>query len=314
MTSAEAAISTRNLRKRYPAVEALRGVDLEIGRGEVFALLGPNGAGKTTFVEILEGFRHRTSGDATVLGVDPAGGGAAWRARIGVVLQTTALFDTLTVTEVVAHFGSFYPAPMPVGHVIELAGLAEKRDARCGTLSGGQRRRVDLALGLVGDPELIFLDEPTTGFDPSARHHAWDTVKELTSLGKTVLLTTHYLDEAEALAGRVGVILRGELTAVAAPAELGGRQQAQAHVTFTLATSLAGRPLPELPGTVVVDGNRGSVLTDSPTAVVTALAAWARAAGVDEIPGLAVGRPSLEDVYLQMIRERGGDGPEGGEA
>ncbi len=314
MTETAAAIRTRDLRKRYSAVEALRGVDLEVAPGEVIALLGPNGAGKTTFVEILEGFRRRTSGEAAVLGVDPAAGGAGWRARIGVVLQTTALFDTLTVTEVVTHFGNFYPAPMPVGHVIELAGLAEKRDARCGTLSGGQRRRVDLALGLVGDPELIFLDEPTTGFDPSARRHAWETVRELTSLGKTVLLTTHYLDEAEALAGRVGVIVHGELVAVAAPAELGGRQQARAHVTFTLTGPLTARPLPELPGTLAVDGSRASVLTDAPTAVVTALAAWARASGLDEIPGLAIGRPSLEDVYLQMIRDRGGDALEGGDA
>ena len=299
------AVSVRGLQKRYGDFAALGGVDLEIGHGEVFALLGPNGAGKTTMVEILEGFRTRTAGEVVVLDADPAAAGPDWRARVGVVLQSSGQFDQLSVQEVVSHFASFYPSPMDIGRVIGLVGLEGKRTARCESLSGGQKRRVDLALALIGDPELIFLDEPTTGFDPAARRQAWDVIRDLTSLGKTVVLTTHYLDEAEALAGRVGVLIAGEMAAIATPRELGGRAGAEARVTFSVTPQLAGAALPTLAGEVVRDDGFYTIHTETPTAVVTALADWAKGLGCDEVPGLAVARPSLEDVYLAMIAERG---------
>ena len=300
MLAAAPAISVRNLRKDYGSVHALTGIDLDIERGEVFAMLGPNGAGKTTLTEILEGYRRRSHGDATVLNVDPAEGDRMWRARLGIVLQSTYSFADLAVEEVVEYFRRFYPAPLPLDALIDLAGLEEKRHARCGTLSGGQRRRVDLAIGMAGDPELIFLDEPTTGFDPEARRHTWDVVREFASRGKTVLLTTHYLDEAEALADRVGVIVSGELLGVAPPKELGGRARGKSCITLALTGGLAAHPLPPLPGAVVVDGTAATIVTDAPTATVAALIAWAREAGVDELPAFAVTRPSLEDVYLAM--------------
>lgn len=298
-------IQVTGLQKRYGDFAALGGVDLEIEQGEVFALLGPNGAGKTTMVEILEGFRKRTGGDVRVLGADPAAAGPDWKARVGVVLQSSGQFDQLSVEEVVGHFAGFYPDALPVGDVIGLVGLEGKRKARCESLSGGQKRRVDLALGLIGNPELIFLDEPTTGFDPAARRQAWDVVRELTSLGKTVVLTTHYLDEAEALADRVGVLIAGQLAAVATPRELGGRSGAEAHVTFSVTEQLAGASLPAIAGEISRRDGFYTIATETPTAVVTALASWARSYGLDEVPGLAVTRPSLEDTYLAMIAERG---------
>jgi len=303
-----AAITARGLRKHYGALEALRGVDLEIEEGEVFALLGPNGAGKTTFVEILEGFRHATGGSASVLGVDPASGDATWRSRLGIVLQSAGFFEALTPFEVVKHFASFYPAPLDPDDVVAMVGLREKRDARCRSLSGGQKRRVDLALGIIGDPELIFLDEPTTGLDPQGRRQIWDVVRGFTALGKTVLLTTHYLDEAEQLADRVGVIIKGELAEVGTPREIGGRQRALARVSFALTGGLAGQPLPEGLAAEIGPGV-ATITTAEPTRVVTALARWAEAHGEPEIPGLAVTRPSLDDVYLQMVAAAGG--PEG---
>lgn len=305
VATAEAPIQVKGLQKHYGNFAALGGVDLEIEHGEVFALLGPNGAGKTTMVEILEGFRTRTAGDVRVLGIDPSDANAEWKAKVGVVLQSSGQFDQLSVEEAVTHFAGFYPAPLNVDHVIELVGLEGKRKARCDSLSGGQKRRVDLALGLVGDPELIFLDEPTTGFDPAARRQAWDVVRELTSLGKTVVLTTHYLDEAEALADRVGVLIAGELAAVATPRDLGGRAVAEAHVTFTLTERLAGAALPTLAGEVTRDDGFFTIATNAPTAVVMALAAWTKGLGLDEVPGLSVTRPSLEDIYLGMIAARG---------
>lgn len=305
-----AAISATGITKRYGHVEALRGVDLEVPPGEVFALLGPNGAGKTTFVEILEGFRRPSSGAATVLGVDPATGGASWRARLGIVLQSAGFFEALTPHEITAHFASFYPAPLDVEAVIEMVGLKEKRDAVCKSLSGGQKRRVDLALGIIGNPELIFLDEPTTGLDPQGRRQIWDVVRSFTALGKTVLLTTHYLDEAEQLADRVGVIIKGKLAEVGTPREMGGRQRALARVSFDLTGGLAGQPLPE--GLIAEIGpGLATITTAEPTRVVVALSRWAESHGEDEIPGLSVARPSLEDIYLQMVAASDAEGVEG---
>ena len=300
-----AAITANGVRKSYGTFEALRGVDLEIREGEVFALLGPNGAGKTTFVEILEGFRTRTAGEATVLGVDPERGGPEWRARLGIVLQSAGFFEQLTPDEITAHFASFYPKHLDPRRVVDMVGLAEKRNARCRSLSGGQKRRVDLALGIVGDPDLIFLDEPTTGLDPQGRRQIWEVVREFTALGKTVVLTTHYLDEAEQLADRVGVIIRGELVEVGTPREIGGRERARTRVTFSLNGSLDGAGLPEIGAPIDVAGGVATIATDRPTAVVAMLARWAEDRGVLELPGLAITRPSLEDIYLAMVADAG---------
>src|ERR687885_1022410 len=215
-------VSVRGLRKSYGEFEALKGIDFELRAGEVFGLLGPNGAGKTTTVEILEGYRPRDGGEVEVLGADPATASLDWRGRIGVVLQSSAMYETLTVAESLAQFAGYYEHPRPVEEVVELIGLEEKRNERVRRLSGGQRRRLDLGLALIGDPELIFLDEPTTGFDPGARRRAWETLRSLRGLGKTIVLTTHYLDEAERLADRVAVLRRGEIVAVGPPVELIG--------------------------------------------------------------------------------------------
>jgi ABC-2 type transport system ATP-binding protein len=303
----EQVIGVRGLRKLYGEQAAVDGLDLDVARGEVFALLGPNGAGKTTAIEILEGYRRRSAGEVSVLDEDPEHGGAGWRARIGIVPQSTGVFEELTVEELVRHFAEFYPNPLHPGDVMELVGLGDRRTVRGANLSGGQKRRLDVALGVVGNPELIFLDEPTTGLDPVARRQAWGLVKRLTGLGKTVLLTTHYLDEAEALADRVGVIVNGRLVEVASPRELGGRAHASARVSFKVEGDLAGRPLPPLPGAQVETGADGVVtaLTAGPTRVVAALAAWAAAAGLAELPELTVTRPSLDDVYLRMIAAQG---------
>ncbi len=295
-------VHARDVTKSYGPNQALKGISLDIVPGEVFSILGPNGAGKTTFIEILEGYRARTGGDVTVLGVDPGQGTAAWKARLGIVLQSSGVFEKLTVEEVVGHFATFYPDPLPVDHVIGITGLAEKRKARCDTLSGGQKRRVDVALGIVGNPALVFLDEPTTGFDPSARRQAWEMVDGLTGLGKTVVLTTHYLDEAEHLARRVAVIVEGRVADIGTPREIGGRERATARITFRREGSLASTPFPlelehhEAEGLVTLPATE-------PTAVVVALASWAREYGFEELPGLTVTRPSLEDIYLEMISE-----------
>ncbi|MCZ7577831.1 MAG: ABC transporter ATP-binding protein [Dehalococcoidia bacterium] len=301
-----AAVSARGVRKSYGDFEALRGVDLEIGPGEVFALLGPNGAGKTTFVEILEGFRARSGGEATVLGVDPERGDLVWRSRLGIVLQSAGFFEQLTPDEVVSHFATFYPNPLDPRRVVDMVGLADKRSSRCKDLSGGQKRRVDLAMGIVGDPELVFLDEPTTGLDPQGRRQLWEVVREFARLGKTIVLTTHYLDEAEQLADRVGVIINGQLVEVGTPREIGGRERALARVTFALTGNLAGRPLPETAAETVSKNGRVTITTATPTAVVTALARWAEANGEPELPALAVSRPSLEDIYLAMVEAADG--------
>ena len=274
-----ASVRVRGLRKSYGDTVAVDGVDLDIRHGEVFALLGPNGAGKTTTVEILEGYRRRDSGEVTVLGTDPGEGGREWRSRIGIVLQSNADASELSVKEMISHFSAYYPHPRDPDEVIEAVGLTEKAGAKLRQLSGGQRRRVDVALGIIGSPELLFLDEPTTGFDPEARRQFWHLIQNLAGSGTTILLTTHYLDEAEALANRVGVIAAGRIRAVDAPAELGGRATAQATVSW-----------------LAPDG-RQSVRTGTPTRAVAELAS--RFGG--EIPELTVTRPSLEDVYLAMI-------------
>jgi len=278
------AISVRGLRKAYGALEAVRGIDFEVARGEVFGLLGPNGAGKTTTVEILEGYRKRDGGEVEVLDTDPAAAGGAWRERIGVVLQSSAMYETLTVAESLRLFGGYYERPRPVDEVVELVGLQEKRDDRVRRLSGGQRRRLDLGLALIGDPELIFLDEPTTGFDPRARRQAWDTIRGLRGLGKTILLTTHYLDEAEQLADRVAVLAQGRIVASGTPAELTGSEPA---------TEIRYRE----------NGHEVVVETDEPTRVLHDLTAKALAEQ-RELEGLQVRRPSLEEVYLSLTEEQ----------
>jgi ABC-2 type transport system ATP-binding protein len=279
--SDDSAITVRGLRKTYGTNTAVAGVDLTVERGEVFALLGPNGAGKTTTVEILEGYRRRSAGEVSVLGVDPQHRPAEWRARIGIVLQNTGEFEELTVDEVVTHFAHYYPAPDDPAKVIERVGLQDKHNQKAKTLSGGQQRRLDVALGIIGRPELLFLDEPTTGFDPAARREFWELVRDLAAAGTTILLTTHYLDEAEALANRVGVIVRGQLVEVSSPATLGGRNTARATVHWQG---------PDGP-------HRES--TDTPTAFVAALSREYQG----EIPELVISRPTLEDIYLQMIGE-----------
>ena len=276
---AGAAISIRGLVKRYGDFVAVDGLDLDIRRGEIFALLGPNGAGKTTTVEICEGYRGRDAGEVRVLGEDPARGGRSWKAQLGIVLQSNSGDSQLTVRETVAARADLYPDPRNPDEVLELVGLTEKARVRGQSLSGGQRRRLDVALGIVGRPTLLFLDEPTTGFDPEARRQFWSLIRSLRELGTTMLLTTHYLDEAEALADRVGVIARGRLAQVAVPALLGGRETAPAVVSWS------------------EDGARRSAETTTPTAFVRELAA--RFPG--EVPDLAVARPTLEDVYLRMI-------------
>jgi ABC-2 type transport system ATP-binding protein len=278
------AIFVRELRKSYGAVEAVRGIAFEVERGEVFGLLGPNGAGKTTTVEILEGYRRRDAGQVEVLGVDPAHAGSGWRERIGVVLQSSAMYETLTVAETLRLFGGYYAKPRPVDEVVELVGLREQRDQLVRRLSGGQRRRLDLGLALVGDPELIFLDEPTTGFDPHARRQAWETLRSLRSLGKTIVLTTHYLDEAERLADRVAVLRRGEIVAVGPPADLIGAAPA---------TEIRYRE----------NGREVVLETDSPTRVLHELTERALAEN-RELEGLVVRRPSLEEVYLTLTEEQ----------
>jgi ABC-2 type transport system ATP-binding protein len=274
-------ISIRGLRKSYGDVEAVRGIDLEVRRGEVFAFLGPNGAGKTTTVEILEGYRKRSGGEVSVLGEDPERAGRQWREQIGIVLQSCRLDPYLTVRESLALYAGYYEAPRPIDETIELVGLGGKADARAGSLSGGQQRRLDVGMALIGDPELLFLDEPTTGFDPSARRQAWETIAGLRDLGKTVFLTTHYMDEAQRLADRVTIIVDGLVVARGTPEDLGDRESRPARITYReggreveLETATPVRTLNELTGKALAEGR--------------------------ELEALEVTRPSLEDVYLEL--------------
>ena len=303
----EPVVSVRGLVKRYDGHEAVASIDLEVRRGEVFAFLGPNGAGKTTTVEILEGFRQRTAGQVTVLGHDPAAAGRAWRDRVGVVLQESEPEPGLTVRECLAMYAGFYRAPRDVGETMTLVGLAEKAGALATRLSGGERRRLDFALALVGDPELIFLDEPTTGFDPSARRAAWQVIAGLRRLGKTVFLTTHYMDEAEFLADRITVISAGRIVATGTPRTLGGRDRMTTTIRFTLPGHVHVGDLPSgLRQLAAPPGPGGSTVlrSASPLAHLRVLGNWALERGLD-LPDLDVHRPALEEVYLSLIASAG---------
>ncbi len=278
-------ISIRGLRKSYGDIEAVRGIDLEVRRGEVFAFLGPNGAGKTSTVEILEGYRKRNGGEVSVLGEDPERAGRRWRERIGIVLQTCRLDPYLTVRESLALYAGYYAAPRPIDETIELVGLAGKADARASSLSGGQQRRLDVGMALIGDPELLFLDEPTTGFDPSARRQAWETIAGLRELGKTVFLTTHYMDEAQRLADRVTIIAAGEIVARGTPEDLGDRESRPARISYR------------------ENGREVELETKTPVRTLNELTGKALAEGRD-LEGLEVARPSLEDVYLELTEQQ----------
>jgi ABC-2 type transport system ATP-binding protein len=294
------AISVQGLTKSYGTFQALRGIEFQVRRGEVLALLGPNGAGKTTAVEILEGYRKRDAGHVSVLGVDPELRDRGLRAKVGIVLQECAVDPYLTVTEVLTQRAGLYPSPRGVGEVIELVGLEEKVRARVKTLSGGQQRRLDLGMALIGDPQLIFLDEPTTGFDPSARREAWDVVRGLCAEGRTVVLTTHYMDEAQALADTVTVIAAGRVVASGPPDTLGGRDHGETTVRFVLPAGVSTADLP-LPAGLApeVRGDFVEFHIAEPTEVLHALTGWAMERG-EVLSGLAINRPSLEDVYLAL--------------
>ena len=295
------AIDVRGLEKSYGDFGAVRGISFTVDEGEIVAVLGPNGAGKTTMVEILEGYRRRTAGYVDVLGFDPERGGSDMRRRIGIVLQECGADPYLTVREILVKHAEYYPSPRGVDEVVELVGLADKSDSRVKALSGGQKRRLDVALGLVGDPELLFLDEPTTGFDPTARRQAWEVVHQLRALGKTVLLTTHYMDEAQALADRVIVIGAGRIIAEGSPESIGGRSEANAVVRMAPPPGTDTTALP--PGFRTDTGGAIEYDTPTPTALVADLIDWGRGVGLDELPSLEVARPSLEDVYLELVSD-----------
>ena len=292
----ERVIEIRGLRKSYGDVEAVRGIDLHVDRGEVFALLGPNGAGKTTATEILEGYRSPTAGEVSVLGHDPAKRSTELKRRVGIVLQSTGVDPFLTVRETVELYAGYYPDPRDVDDVIDLVGLGEKRRSRVNKLSGGQHRRLDVAIALAGDPELLFLDEPTTGFDPSARRNAWEIVRNLAGIGKTVWLTTHFMDEAQYLAGRVAVITKGEIVAEGPPDSLAGRDRMQARIRFRV-----GADAPEPPSMGQRLGPDGvfEIDADDPARPLHELTGWSLEHGVS-LDGLRVDRPTLEDVYLEL--------------
>ncbi len=294
-------ISVRGLHMSYGDFEAVRGIDFDVRCGEIFACLGPNGAGKTTTVEILEGYRARNQGEVDVLGVDPAAPTRAWRARIGVVLQSSELPAELSVGELLSRYAGYYPSPRPVGETVALVGLEDRRDTRAGRLSGGQKRRLDVALALIGDPELIFLDEPTTGFDPDARHQFWELIADLRRLGKTVFLTTHYMEEAEALADRVAVIVAGRIVAEDETGRLGGRDSAPCEIRFHLSEGLAAAELPDLDGDdILVQDCSVKIRAASAEEALSTLLGWAREHDTSLI-GLEVVRPSLEEVYLELV-------------
>jgi ABC-2 type transport system ATP-binding protein len=293
-------VEVRGLRRSYGEVEAVKGVGFEVAHGEVFCLLGPNGAGKTTTVEILEGYRERSSGDVSVLGFDPADGPRELRERVGIVLQECGVQNELTVSELLDMYGRYHVRRRPVGELIELVELGEKRDTRAKDLSGGQRRRLDLALALVGDPDLLFLDEPTTGFDPAARRQAWSTIRSLCELGKTVFLTTHYMDEAQFLGDRVAIMRAGEIIATGKPDELGGRDLRPAEIRFSLPAGWSLGDVPELPELGrSMTGDRVVVSTAEAVAATQRLTTWALEHDV-ELGHFSVSQPTLEDIYLEL--------------
>jgi ABC-2 type transport system ATP-binding protein len=297
---ADLAIEVRGLHKSYGDVEAVRGVSLEVTRGEVFCLLGPNGAGKTTTVEILEGYRNRSSGEARVLGLDPASDSRQLREQVGIVLQQCGVQRDLTVYELVEMYGRYYVRGRDVDEVIDLVELTEKRDTRAKNLSGGQRRRLDLALALIGDPELIFLDEPTTGFDPAARRQAWSTIRSLCELGKTVFLTTHLMDEAQSLADRVAVMSAGVIIASGRPDELGGRDVRPAEIRFLLPAGWSLDDVPDMPAeSRSIDGDHVVVRTRAPVRAAQVITTWALDHNVD-LEHFSVTQPTLEDIYLEL--------------
>jgi ABC-2 type transport system ATP-binding protein len=299
----DAAIAVRNLRKTYGGRDAVRGVSFDVAPGEVFGFLGPNGAGKTTTIEILEGYRARDEGEVRVLGVDPGRPTRHWRERIGLVLQSCELDPNLTVRETLGLFASFYPSPRPVDETIELVGLGDQRDARIGTLSGGQKRRADVALGIVGDPDLIFLDEPTTGFDPSARRGAWAMIDGLRRLGKTIVLTTHYMEEAQHVADRIAILRAGELVAIGSVEEIGAGLRADAAVRFRLPAGVTADEIASVAASPVDRvGDVVTIRTPDPQPVLYRLTTWAEPTG-RHLDGLEVARPTLEDMFLELTTE-----------
>jgi ABC-2 type transport system ATP-binding protein len=295
----DAVISVRGLAKSYGQVQAVRGIDLEVSGGEIFAFLGPNGAGKTTTVEILEGFRQRDAGEVSVLGEDPALADRGWRERVGFVLQQSKPDQYLTVREALGLYAGYYSSPRPIDETIDLIGLGEAADQRARKLSGGQQRRLDVGLALIGDPELLFLDEPTTGFDPSARRRFWGVVENLKELGKTIFLTTHYMEEAQRLADRAAIVSRGRIVAEGAPEEIVDREHAPATISFRLPDGVSAGDLPGEAAAAATRNGEIAFHSNHPVQALHDLTEWALARGTD-LEGLEVRRPTLEDVYLEL--------------
>ncbi len=300
-TGAQSAIEVTALSKQYGDLQAVSSVSFDVRLGEVFCLLGPNGAGKTTTVEILEGYRARSSGEVSVLGMDPARGERELRERVGIVLQSCGVQSELTIAELLEMYGRYHTRSLPADELLDMVELDAKRDTRASELSGGQRRRLDLALGLVGDPDLLFLDEPTTGFDPAARRHAWETIRRLCSLGKTVFLTTHFMDEAQYLADRVAVMRAGHIIASGRPDEIGGRDERPTEIRFVLPAGVTAADLPDLPGAALHEPEGDLVLITSTEGLraTQALTTWALERGLD-LERFSVAQPTLEDIYLEL--------------